>query len=81
MNKEGTWPQRTQKNVKARVLFWDLGVYCLTHSLRHSTQFNFIFQEAFKTKGKKIISFNKNHKSGLLKKRPNFAECSGKGQT
>lgn len=39
---------------------------------------NLTFQRAFKTKWKKFISFNKNHKAGLLKKRPNSAQWSGK---
>lgn len=37
MNKEGTQPQRTLENMKARAVFWNLGVDCLTLSFTHST--------------------------------------------
>lgn len=52
MNKGGMCPQKTQQNVKARALFWDLGVYCLTLSFRQSTQFN--SSGSFQDKGKKL---------------------------
>lgn len=69
MNKEGTWPQRIEKNVKARALFWDLAYSFFQQWYTILLYISGDFQDKEK-------SFN--HKLHY-QKRPNSAQWSSKG--